>query len=411
MFGMILRRLETTEHGKTRELWGEVFSDDTKSFLDYYYYVKARDNEIYVVEEDGGICSMLQLNPYTVRVEEDEFASAYIIAVATRKEYRSRGYMGALLRASLKDMYNKGYPFTFLMPAAEAIYLPYDFRYIYSQDRGTLLWRDNCSRPQWKKSAVRIALPEVRAAELEEDEDSSMEIPIFSDAGLWDAEEMSSFFENYFADQFQVCTVRDTSYYQTVILEQQSEKGGVRLIRQGGMLKGFYAYAKEEGLEIREPIFLPEYEEDFRVSVGELAEQPARSGQKEIPVSACPPDYAEDKKQLIMARIVNLRKLLSALKVNKEETIDCSFAVIDPLIMENSRVWKLKSEKGEAELHVGETEDSEGALPVAELTELIFGRVTPEELPDREGVIVTERLAGELKKIIKLSRVCFNEIV
>ena len=50
-------------------------------------------------------------------------------------------------------------------------------------------------------------------------------------------------------------------------------------------------------------------------------------------------------------------------------------------------------------------------LPVADLAELIFGRVMPEELSDREGVILTEHLAGELKKITKLTRVCFNEIV
>ena len=133
---MKLRRLDPSEHGKTRELWEEVFPDDTKAFLDYYYYIKTRDNAIYVIEEDGEICSMLQLNPYMVRVEGQEFPSAYIIAVATRKEYRSRGYMGALLRTSLKEMYNRGLPFTFLMPAAEAIYTPYDFRYIYSQDQG-----------------------------------------------------------------------------------------------------------------------------------------------------------------------------------------------------------------------------------------------------------------------------------
>ena len=132
---MKLRRLDPAEHGKTRKLWEEVFPDDTKAFLDYYYYIKTRDNAIYVIEEDGEICSMLQLNPYTVRVEGKEFPSAYIIAVATRKEYRSRGYMGALLRASLKEMYSRGLPFTFLMPAAEAIYTPYDFRYIQPGQR------------------------------------------------------------------------------------------------------------------------------------------------------------------------------------------------------------------------------------------------------------------------------------
>ena len=49
---MIVRKLDQAEHGKTRKLWEEVFSEDTAEFLDYYYFVKARENQIYVVEEE-----------------------------------------------------------------------------------------------------------------------------------------------------------------------------------------------------------------------------------------------------------------------------------------------------------------------------------------------------------------------
>ena len=64
---MIIRKLEQSEHIATRKLWEEIFPEDTKAFLDYYYYIKAAKNQIYVVEEDGRICSMLQLNPYRIR--------------------------------------------------------------------------------------------------------------------------------------------------------------------------------------------------------------------------------------------------------------------------------------------------------------------------------------------------------
>ena len=90
---MILRRLKQDEHGLTRKLWEEVFTEDTKAFLDYYYFIKTKENRIYVIEEDGEIRSMLQLNPYRIRIEAEEFPSDYIIAVSTQKEYRSRGYM------------------------------------------------------------------------------------------------------------------------------------------------------------------------------------------------------------------------------------------------------------------------------------------------------------------------------
>ena len=91
---MIIRKLEQSEHIATRKLWEEIFPEDTKAFLDYYYYIKAAKNQIYVVEEDGRICSMLQLNPYRIRLEDKSFPSEYIVAVATKKEYRSRGLGG-----------------------------------------------------------------------------------------------------------------------------------------------------------------------------------------------------------------------------------------------------------------------------------------------------------------------------
>ena len=49
---MIIRKLEQSEHIATRKLWEEIFPEDTKAFLDYYYYIKAAKNQIYVVEED-----------------------------------------------------------------------------------------------------------------------------------------------------------------------------------------------------------------------------------------------------------------------------------------------------------------------------------------------------------------------
>ena len=41
---MIIRKLEQSEHIATRKLWEEIFPEDTKAFLDYYYYIKAAKN-------------------------------------------------------------------------------------------------------------------------------------------------------------------------------------------------------------------------------------------------------------------------------------------------------------------------------------------------------------------------------
>ncbi len=67
---MKIRKLDQSEHGKTRSLWEQVFSEDSQEFVDYYYYIKTKDNTIYVIEEDDEIRAMLQLNPYQVKLQE-----------------------------------------------------------------------------------------------------------------------------------------------------------------------------------------------------------------------------------------------------------------------------------------------------------------------------------------------------
>ena len=118
---MVLRKLQKEEHGKTRRLWEQIFTEDTQKFLDYYYSVKTKENEIYVIEEDGAIRSMLHLNPYKMQIGCKTVESHYIVAVATEETYRKRGYMAKLLKKAMEDMRENGEAFTFLMPAAEAI--------------------------------------------------------------------------------------------------------------------------------------------------------------------------------------------------------------------------------------------------------------------------------------------------
>lgn len=65
---MKIRKLETEEKQNTKKLYEEVFSEDSKSFVDYYYEEKLKDNQIYAVEEDGEIQAMLHLNPYELAV-------------------------------------------------------------------------------------------------------------------------------------------------------------------------------------------------------------------------------------------------------------------------------------------------------------------------------------------------------
>lgn len=397
---MEIRKLEAAEHGKTRFLWEKIFREDSQAFVDYYYFIRTRENTIYVVEEDGAIRAMLQKNSYRMKLEDSVFDLEYIVGVATEKEYRSRGYMRQLLIAALEEENKKKHPFTFLMPAAEAIYSPYDFRYIYQQKQMEL--------DSDFFSAIKRDEKESR--------DRGRQERVIRDAGLGDAERIAEFFEKNESPKWAVCTVRDSAYYQTKILEQQSESGGVRLIFEEKDLIGVFFYAREDNLEILEPVILQEKEEAFLEAVEEL-----RREKELVKILGCTekmqelwgniPGVRTEEKPLIMARITHLPTFLSAMKVSEEEEMDCSFAVIDPLLQKNSGVWRMRSDFGEEKIHVIETEDSEGVFPIDALTQLLFGTVPAKEITERMDVVVTERLMKELDKIDKNITIFINEII
>lgn len=196
---MKIRRLEREELGAARSLYEEVFSEDSTSFVDYYFAEKTKDNRIYVLEEDGAVRSMLHLNPYAVMVNGVEKQAHYIVAVATQEAYRKRGYMKALIRKALRDMYQEGESFTFLMPAAEAIYLPHDFRTVYEQ---------------------RKRYYHGEGEPLKEEE----------------AGELASVAEAYLSAHYQVYVKRDRTYYERLMKEYASDGGRLMVRRSEGKI-------------------------------------------------------------------------------------------------------------------------------------------------------------------------------
>ena len=222
---MKVRKLEQKEHIQTRKLWEEIFTEDTPEFLDYYYTVKTRDNEIYVIEDNDKIVSMLHLNPYQMRIGNRIYQTHYIVAVATDEQYRRRGLMAQLLNYVLQVMTDRGEPFTFLMPASEAIYKPFGFEYIYTQGRSRVTGKGS------NHAEVKFVFAKKK-----------------------DCLDISEF-ANQMLDSYDVVTKRDTSYYETVLEEQTSENGGILLAKQNRRIVGVFCFAKEGHLEIREPLF------------------------------------------------------------------------------------------------------------------------------------------------------------
>lgn len=376
---MKIRKLKPSEHGRTRSLWEAVFPDDTKAFLDYYYNIKTNGNEIYVAEnQNHEICSMLQLNPYMMQMGECEFNSHYIIGVATRDDYRKRGLMRELLHASLLNMYDRGEIFTFLMPAAEAIYLPYDFRFVYRQKQGIVKGK----RDEKAEYVFRNAIPK-------------------------DCEAMAEFAREQLAP-YQIYAKRDAAYYAVMQKEQESENGSVMLIQKDDMLTGFFAYAKSDnGYEIREALLAEGYEDAFLHAVYRL------TGDESAAVKCYGIDTAVNdavSKPIIMFRILHPEAVFEVIKAL--DTLDVFLNITDPIIAENNGCFHLTAAAGKSVRAVKMIERQEAdSITIAALASLLFGYLGLDEIISEEGVSLSAETAAQLEKLQPLSKIFLNEIV
>lgn len=391
----MIRRLERQEHIETRKLWETVFDEDSREFLDYYYSVKTAENAIYVVEADEAIRAMLQLNPYEIMTADGVKKSNYIVGVATEEAYRGRKYMAGLLKKALCDLYEAKEPFTFLMPAAEAIYYPHGFRFIYRQKRCRI-------------GGKKRKFPEGITCRKAEEKDCRA---------------IAQFAESYLTKRYEIRTKRTPGYYRMMEAEQASEHGGILLLEEGERLLGCLYYAEEDDyMEIREPLLLPGYEELLGTMVYALTGSEERMEicqafedgmlKEERAVWEMLPE-----KEIIMARIVDLSAFFACFRARR--TFSVRLCVKDEILTENSGIWHVEGKAGEilsakkeAEQEevasgnaLGDRSATEEVVTTAELVSWMSGYVCAEEAKDNEAV--RELLSG----IALWRNVFLNEIV
>lgn len=362
---MEVRKLRREEHYKTRKLWEEIFLEDTSRFLDYYYSVKIAENEIYVIEDNEKIISMLHLNPYQLQVGKRVVNGHYIVAVATDKNYRRRGLMAALLRKAINDMRERGEPFTFLMPAAEAIYYPHGFRYIYRQKQGEIQG----------KAIVNNDLQIERICKK-------------------DCAVLAEFANEFIEKEYEVFARRDIHYYEVVLDEQISENGGIILVKDNDKPVGCFLYAKEQEYEIREPMFLDGYEDAFGQAVYLLTKD------ENVKVKCLA--YGEQEKPMIMAKILDIPKLFECMYA--EEEVNFCLEICDEPHGEVLGRFQI-SGKEQLTVRKMNTMIKMSQMTIGMLTSLIFGYV------EIEAVELDENIKAEWKKIKPLGNIFLNEIV
>ena len=353
---------KAVENQRARKLYEEIFDEDSPAFVDYYFRVKAAENEIFVVEnEKQEILATLHLNPYEMMFCGEKVKTNYIVAVATRADCRHQGMMRSLLQASLQEMYRRKETFTWLMPAAEAIYRPFGFRFIY------------------EKNKMTVTADVLRRAETDEKwqihSDQEVSGDIFcEEAKKEDLAELACFAEKQLSKLAEVYTVHDIAYFEQRMQEVGCEGGSLILIRKEKEICGYFLALKKD-------------REAWEIVVEDAVQKKAfpavlhwfGASEEKCTFTAFPQiweQYAQSETvPAIMGRIVHLERFVCCLKIKKEQ--EWKIRLTDSLVPENNGYFIIKTGiEGGSLIRVENLSEKEKkmfcSMDIGQLTEELF---------------------------------------
>lgn len=353
---------KAVENQRARKLYEEIFDEDSPAFVDYYFRVKAAENEIFVVEnEKQEILATLHLNPYKMMFCGEKAKTNYIVAVATRADCRHQGMMRSLLQASLQEMYRREETFTWLMPAAEAIYRPFGFRFIYEKNKMTVT-ADVLQRAETDENW-----------QIHSDQEVSGDI-FCEEAKKEDLAELACFAEKQLSKLAEVYTVHDIAYFEQRMQEVGCEEGSLILIRKEKEICGYFLALKKD-------------REAWEIVVEDAVQKKAfpavlhwfGASEEKCTFTAFPQiweQYAQSENvPAIMGRIVHLERFVCCLKIKKEQ--EWKIRLTDSLIPENNGYFIIKTGiEGGSLIRVENLSEKEKkmfcSMDIGQLTEELF---------------------------------------
>ena len=229
-----------TKKQRVYEMWEDNFHDPV-SYADFYFSEVYGKNEVLLNQEtqadDDVVKGMLHLNPYTLHVKGRSAEAKYIVGVATDEEYRRQGVMRELLVKTFQELRGRGELFTYLIPADENYYLPFDFRFGMAQVEQELEY-----------------LPE-RCKETEKQAEDTEKYTFktqLSDAEL----ETLSAQENAIKDTlFDIFTEISVTYIRRMEKEVESDYGQVLYVFDGEAYVGRVAVGAEDSYFVLSQVF------------------------------------------------------------------------------------------------------------------------------------------------------------
>lgn len=373
---------------KAEYIWKECFTDSENEIRFYFDELYRKENFLLMDDGEKEIRASLHENPYEMIMNDEKLSSFYIIAVAVSPQYRGRGYMGELIRYSLRNAREKGHDFVFLSPINTEIYRKYGFGYISSLE---------------KYSISMEAIPFDRIDRAYEIKKVSNEKNLYAD--------LIEVYNKKMKDNFAYLK-RDEDYYRRALKEMENENGDIYIFYLENKPAGYISLYKREGnIEVRELFGLDKKVIESIYAFLKTHKEYYSELIIKAPINSHLNFYIHNQTSIekiefpfIMGRIVNVENMLKRLHI---EDIELKISVTDKIIEENNGIYEISvygavSKKDDIE--------SDVEIDIADLNHLIFGYFSIDEMIELERIkINSKEKIEEIKKIFPKKKVYIQE--
>lgn len=109
-------------------LWKTCFPSDSPDFVTFYMNrVHKGADSLVLLGESGDARAYLGMVPYQLQLGQKRVPCSYLSGVCTLPQFRGQGYMTAMMKRALREMYQRGDVFSVLIPAKEGLYVKYGY--------------------------------------------------------------------------------------------------------------------------------------------------------------------------------------------------------------------------------------------------------------------------------------------
>ncbi|MDX5698861.1 GNAT family N-acetyltransferase, partial [Clostridioides difficile] len=361
---MEIRYAKEEEIESIKEIWSYCFND-TESFMKYYFNDKYKSENTVVALDEGKIISSLQLNQYKLLLNSKVYNTSYVVGVSTLPEGRGAGYMNKVMKFTLNELYKKGQLVSILMPIDYRLYRRFGYEHCYDQIEYTIN-TDDLKNFKSSGKMIKSDLSQI---------DDLIRI------------------DRTFLNEVNGNVLKDEHYYENLFKEIQSEDGFL-YIHEGNEKDGYIVYFLQEGKMFVRELFYKNidalksmlkfiYNHNTQCKIVTIS---TPTIDKIRFILDNPKDSDIKIKTFMMGRIINVKKFIEDLDIEKDINSSFNLLIEDKFIDENNGLFKISIQNKKVSV---EQLDKKGAekpqedfdikLDINTLTQLSFSYIDVNE--------------------------------